>query len=472
VTTSADRRLLAATALAVVAAALVALPAHATYGARTTADEPYYLLSALSIAEDASLDIADELAERRYEPFHRIPLDPQTIALDGSGRQVSPHDPLLPLVLAAPMALGGWVAAKATLAVLAGVLAAVTAWLAVTRFAVDQWVAAAVVAGFGTTAPLVSYANQVYPELAAALAVTVGLAAVTASPSMRSAATWVATVIALPWLSVKYAPVAAVLTAAGLASLRPHGRRPLVLAAAVLTAAGVAYLTLHRLWYGGFTVYAAGDHFVDGELLVVGRDPDYLGRTQRLTGLLLDRGFGLAAWNPAWLLLVPALGWFTARGRHRRLLTATLGAGWATATWVALTMHGWWWPGRQVVVVLPVAVVIVAAWLDTARRWLPPAAAALLVGAVSWWWLVVEAGTRRRTLVVDFERTANPWYRTWRHALPDYRAWDGTALALAAVWCLVLGAVAFRAATRGDRPRATQTTTRMRAAANEPTPTR
>lgn len=467
-----DRRLLAATALAVVAAALVALPAHATYGARTTADEPYYLLSALSIAEDASLDIADELAERRYEPFHRIPLDPQTTALDGSGRQVSPHDPLLPLVLAAPMALGGWVAAKATLAVLAGVLAAVTAWLAVTRFAVAQWVAAVVVAGFGTTAPLVSYANQVYPELAAALAVTVGIAALTASPSLRSAATWVTTVIALPWLSVKYVPVAGVLAAAGLASLRPHGRRPLVLAAAVLAAAGAAYLALHRLWYGGFTVYAAGDHFVDSELLVVGRDPDYLGRTQRFTGLLLDRGFGLAAWNPAWLLLVPALGWFAARGRHRCLLTATLGAGWATATWVALTMHGWWWPGRQVVVVLPVAVVIVAAWLDTARRWLPAAAAALLVGAVSWWWLVVEASTRRRTLVVDFERTANPWYRAWRHALPDYRAWDGTALALAAVWCLVLGVVAVRAATHGGRPRATQTTTRMRAAANEPTPTR
>ena len=34
-----------------------AAPARATYGARTTADEPQYLLSALSLAEDGDLSL-------------------------------------------------------------------------------------------------------------------------------------------------------------------------------------------------------------------------------------------------------------------------------------------------------------------------------------------------------------------------------------------------------------------------------
>ncbi len=43
-------------------------------------------------------------------------------------------------------------------------------------------------------------------------------------------------------------------------------------------------------------------------------------------------------------------------------------AGWATATWVALTMQGYWWPGRQLVVVLPLAVLVVLVWLARAGR--------------------------------------------------------------------------------------------------------
>ena len=108
--------------------------------------------------------------------------------------------------------------------------------------------------------------------------------------------------------------------------------------------AGVAYLVAHRILYGGWTVYAAGDHFVGGELTVMGNDPDRIGRTRRLAGLLLDRGFGLAAWMPGYLLAVPALAVLLRRRPPGwALLVLPLAAGWATATWVALTMHGWWW---------------------------------------------------------------------------------------------------------------------------------
>src|SRR5512132_3911247 len=83
------------------AAAAAGILVPATHGTRTTADEPQYLLTAISLAEDHDLDIADELAEGRWRPFHALPLPAQTEPL-ADGRRLSPHDPLLPLLLAGP----------------------------------------------------------------------------------------------------------------------------------------------------------------------------------------------------------------------------------------------------------------------------------------------------------------------------------------------------------------------------------
>jgi hypothetical protein len=254
-------------------------------------------------------------------------------------------------------------------------------------------------------------------------------------------------VTALPWLGVKYAPVGAALVAVAVGMLLAERRlRAAVSLVALLTLGGIAYLGAHRLLYGGWTVYATGDHFAEGELTVMGRDPDYLGRSQRLGGLLLDHGFGLAAWMPAYLLAVPALvvlarrrpaGWWA--------LVAPLAAGWATATWVALTMHGWWWPGRQLVVVVPCLVLAVAWWAGQVRAARGVIAVAGAFGALAWGWLLVEVLGRRRTLIFDFESTANPLYRAWRLVLPDYRHPDAADGALQAAWFLALAAVALLA---------------------------
>ena len=433
---------MAAVAVWTFAVALPAIGARATYGARVTSDEPQYLITAISIGEDFDLDISDELAERRFEPYHEIDLNPQTIELDDSGRRISPHDPLLPALLALPMRLGGWLAAKAALAVLAAATAAATLWLAVRRFGVGVGVAGLVVGGFFAAPPLVGYATQVYPEMPAALCVALGLAAVTGPLGRTGRALALASVVALPWLSVKFAPVAAVIAVVLVARSWPDRRRQLVLDLAVLAVAGAVYLAFHRSVYGGWTAYASGDHFIDGELLVLGRDPDYLGRSRRLIGLLVDRGFGLAAWTPAYLLAVPALA---ALARRRppgwAALLAVIAATYAVATWVALTMHGWWWPGRQVVAALPAAVVAVAMLADRWRglRWL--ALGGCLIGIFNWIWLVVEASTGRRTLIVDFEQTANPVYVAWSTLLPDHRHFEGGAVALTVAWTVVLAAL-------------------------------
>lgn len=449
---------MAAVALWTFAMALPAIGARASYGARVTADEPQYLTTAISIGEDFDLDISDELAERRFEPYHEIDLNAQTIDLDDSGRRVSPHDPLLPALLAVPMRLGGWVAAKAALAAFAGAAAAATLWLAVRRFGVPTGVGALVVGAFFGSPPLTAYATQVYPEMPAALCLVLGLAAATGPLGPRGRTVLLLSVIALPWLSVKYAPVAVVLVAALAARTWRHGRGRLALDLAILVIAGAMYLAFHRSVYGGWTAHASGDHFVDGELLVLGHDPDYLGRSRRLAGLLVDRGFGLAAWTPAFLLAVPALA---ALARRRppgwAALAGAFAAGYAVATWVALTMHGWWWPGRQLVVVLPVVVVAVAWLVGRHAALLGLTLAGCAVGVFNWLWLVAESSVGRRTLVTDFEPTANPVYRAWRVVLPDHRDFDAGSVVVTGVWVLLLAAagvwaaVSARPGPAGDR---------------------
>ena len=257
--------------------------------------------------------------------------------------------------------------------------------------------------------------------------------------------------VALPWLSVKYVPLAGVIAAAGLWREWRRNRSVFAATVAVYVAAAVLYLALHHVWYGGWTVYAAGDHFVDGEWLVVGSDPNYWARTRRLIGLLVDRGFGLAAWNPAFLALPPALVALARSRRHARwVVLGTIAAGWSTATWVALTMHGWWWPGRQVVPVIPLGVAAVAALAGRSRAALATVMAGSAVGAMSWLVLAWEALTGRRTLIVDFEQTINPWYRLWRSVLPDHRRMDLTDIALTTLWVVVLASACAVVAARSD----------------------
>jgi hypothetical protein len=438
--------------LVVAAVTMLGIPAHATYGARVTADEPQYLLTAISLGEDLDLDIADEIARGAYRPFHRVDLDRQTEPTD-DGREVSPHDPLLPAVLAVPMRLGGWVAAKAALALCAGALASLTAWMAVRRFGVAPRWALGTVGAFALSTPLGMYATQVYPELPAALVVVAAVAALTGPLSRRGLVGLAVAVTALVWLSVKYAPVAAALVLVALVRLGTRRRRTaLALLGALAVQAGL-YLVVHRVVYGGWTVYASGDHFVaTGEFSVVGVDPDYVGRTRRLIGLLVDEQFGLAAWMPAWLLAPPALGALARRRPAGWLaLVVPAVAGWAVATWVALTMHGWWWPGRQVVVIVPLLVVVVAWWGEQVPRVLPALVAGAVLGIGSWVWTLVEAITRRRTLVVDFMETANPWYRLWHHVLPDGAHPGVGDDALTGLWIafvLALAVAAWRTASR------------------------
>jgi hypothetical protein len=446
------RRPAVAVFVVAVVAAVLGIGVRASFGAHVAVDEPQYALTALSLAEDGDLDISDELAQGRWRAFADREPPVQTEVLAG-GRQFSPHDPLLPILLAAPMGLFGWVAAKATLALLAGVLAVLTLWVAVRRFGIDRRLATLGVALASASAPLAVYGQQIYPELPAALVTLGAVALLTGEIRTRQLAGATIAVVALPWLSVKYVPVAAALAAvAAVRWWRAGRRRDAALFAGVLVLCAAGYLALHRLVWGGWTVYATGDHFQrSGEFGVIGFEPDFVGRGLRLAGLLVDRGYGLVAWQPAWLLIVPAVAALLARRpRGAATLAAPLTAGWLVATFVALTMHGAWWPGRQLVVVLPLAAVVVLWWLDR----LGPAArvgAAVLgaAGVLTYAGLLIDGYARRITWVSHFQDVNAPVYRALRPLLPDYR---GDFLPLHLAWSVVLIALLVAGWRHARRP--------------------
>ncbi len=454
-TQAAGRRLRVAAALVFalsVVAATLGIGVRATFAGHVAVDEPQYALTALSLYEDGDLDISDELAERRWQVFFDAELPVQTAVL-ADGRQVSPHDPLLPVLLAVPMGLGGWAAAKFTLALFAGALAALTLWVAVRRFGLRVWPAAIGVGLAAASAPLAVYGQQLYPELPAALVVTAAVAALTGPPDRRSLALLGVLVTALPWLSVKYAPVALALAlVAAVRWWRAGQRRPAGAFAVALAVLGAAYLGLHRLIWGGWTAYASADHFQrSGEFGVVGFDPDYVGRGLRLVGLLVDRGYGLVAWQPAWLLAVPAAAALVAlRPRGGATLAAPLAAGWLVATFVALTMHGFWWPGRQLVVVLPLALLLILWWLEQVGGRVRAMAVGLgAAGVLTYGGLLLDGWAREITWVSEFQRVDAPLYQLVRPLLPDYRgdfwlphlAWIAVFAGLAVLgWRSVRGA--------------------------------
>lgn len=428
-------------AVAVVAfiAAALGIGVRATFGAHVAVDETQYVLSALSLAEDGNLDISDELAQKRWRDFADVEPPVQTQVL-GDGRQISPHDPLLPVLLAVPVALGGWVAAKLTLAALAGLLAALTLWVAVRRLRLSLPLAGTGVGIAAASAPLAVYGQQIYPELPAALVTMVGFAALTGPLATaegadgpggkhpgRNVAVLALAVAALPWLSIKYSAVAAALALLGVVRWwrSGHHREAAGLAAGLALAAG-GYLVAHRLVWGGWTVYASGDHFQQsGEFRVVGFHPHYVGRALRLVGLFVDREYGIATWQPAWLLILPAVAALigaTVAARRPLALLPLLLAGWLVATFVAVTMHGFWWPGRQLVVVLPLALLLVLWWLQRSPPVMCRVAFGLgLAGVLSYTMLLVDGYQGEITWVTGFQRVDDPVYSLIRHALPDYR---------------------------------------------------
>ncbi len=399
-------------------------------------DEPHYLMVAESLRRDGDLSLERDYAEGRYAAFHDAPLAPHYRVRGRGGAVYSLHAVGLSVLVLPAWAVGGLAAVTVFMALLAALVA-----LEVREWTRDVTGRASLAEAAGWAAalspPLLHYAGLVFTEVPAALALSFGLRWARRPGLGAGGAVAVGlAAAALPWLNVRYAPLA-VLVVAHAAWRHPRARAAAaVLAPTLASAAGLP--VHHQVLYG----------FWDPRR-VYGRRPEFAlsTLTEGLPGLLFDQEFGLLAYAPVLALAVPGL---VLLWRRDRRLAATAAVALLAVALTAGSWHMWRGgfnpPGRFLVPVVPVLWVAVAMAWD--RRGLT-AGASLLLG----WTLFAGLGGASRPELVHRDRDGTaPFFREasgareWTGLLPGYVLADPDRHRLAALWAVaILAAVPWRA---------------------------
>ena len=179
---------------------------------QATGDEPHYLLAAHSLVADGDFDLSNNYAQLDYLAFYASKDITPQVRLNAAGEQILSHSPGLPVLIAPAYALAGRFGVLLFQALLGGLLAVYTFKLA--YFVGQDTSSAALGTLFVTLSPpLLLYHYLVYPELIAALLVTV---VVYYTLARRSAASYTGVLVTLslgllPWLNRRFVPMVVVL---------------------------------------------------------------------------------------------------------------------------------------------------------------------------------------------------------------------------------------------------------------------
>ena len=399
-------------------------------------DEPHYLMVAESLLRDGDLSLERDYAEGRYTAFHDAPLAPHFRVRGKGGAIHSLHAVGLSVLILPAWALAGYAGVTVFMALLAALVALeVREW--VRELTGREGLADAAGWACALSPPLVHYAGLVFTEVPAALALSFGLRHARRADLGPAGAVAVGlAAAALPWLNVRYAPLAVLVVAH---ALWRHPRARVALAAlapAVVSAAGL--MVYHQVLYG----------FWDPRR-VYGRRPELALSTlaEGLPGLLLDQEFGLLVYAPVLALALPGFAFLWRRDRRLAIVAG------AAVVAVLLTAGTWpMWrggfnpPARFLVPIAPLLAVAVAIVWD--RRGLT-AGASLLLGWTLWTGL---AGALDPQLVHRDRDGTAPLFRQlsgareWTGLLPGYVLADPDRHRLGAVWAVaILAALPWRA---------------------------
>jgi len=184
------------------------------YPATITGDEPHYMLSAYSLVHDRDVDLRNNYEEDvgRFYPSSEI--DPHAFDYRGNGRWISKHPIGLAILIAPVIFVHESVLAARVLFIVISALLAYQLFrllqdlnIAEGRFLWPVWVAVVF------SLPLLTFSNQIFPEIPAALLLVYGARAVIAKGSSRRGLFLAALgAAALPWLNVRFIVFTAGLT--------------------------------------------------------------------------------------------------------------------------------------------------------------------------------------------------------------------------------------------------------------------
>src|SRR5437867_4720570 len=258
-------------------------------------DEPHYLVITQSLLHDGDLKIENNHQQEEYRAYFNRPLKPDYLTRGADGQIYSIHPVGLPVLAVPAFALGGYRGVVAMLVLMAALAAAlmwqwardVTGSVAAATFA---WAAAAL------TGPFVFNSFTVYPEIPGALAVMVAVAWRPAATSTGVMLLRGVAIGALPWLSTKYAPMAAAVTLVVLLRARWYTRS----AAALLAPIAIALTGWFAFFFWICGTVSPSAPYGASEPMTL----RYLARGA--PGLLFDQEYGVIAHAP--ILVVAFVG--------------------------------------------------------------------------------------------------------------------------------------------------------------------
>jgi hypothetical protein len=349
-----------------------------------TGDEPFYVMTAISVIRDRSLDETENYARRAYEEFY----PPQPLPADWRGwpafpRTLPPHPAVtereglftkhglgLSFLIAVPYELLGRVGAMGIVMLCAALLAGQMYLLALSTGSA-RLSAALVAALLALSLPIAPYALLIFPEIPAALVLIYAIRRCGSQTNLPLQ--WIASGAAigfLPWLHQRFALTSLVL--AVYVAYRVARSRDRWAAAAVLPiAVGGITLIAYNVWLYGRPIQNTADHAGFNTAA---------GTLNGFFGLLLDAQWGLLIAAPVYVLAIAAAPLWLSCDRRTALIALA-----AVAPYVLIiaAYRVWWgeWgpPARYLVPIVPLAAAPLALLISRAGPAARSAAGVLFV---------------------------------------------------------------------------------------------
>jgi hypothetical protein len=369
----ADRRWLLATCALVAIYYAGLLPIVTDRLDPLTGDEPFYVMTAISIIRDGDLNEANNYAQRDYDEFYpgtplpagwngwpafprTLPPHPATTELPGLHTK---HALGLSLLIAVPYAMAGRSAA-ALVVLLCGVLLAGQMYLLGRTTGAMPDIAGVGAVGLAIVMPIAPYGLLIFPEIPAALLLLYAIRRLAASQNAGWQWTLAGAAIGfLPWLHQRFVPTAVIL--AGVLLYRVlRGRQFRSAALGVgLTSIGGVLLLVYNLWLYRSPFQSTNDH------------AGFNGPTGTLNGsfgLLLDAQWGLLIVAPIYLLVLAALPFWVRASRWTAVLAMAAVLPYLAVVAAYRVWWGEWGPAaRYLVPIAPLAAAPLCAWLARSR---------------------------------------------------------------------------------------------------------